>query len=131
MRVVLDTNVLIAAFISHGSCADLVENVLAEHECVTSEFILGEFREVLISKFKVDPVLATAAGNLIRKRVRIVIPMTLPVAVCRDPDDDLVLGTATAGNCRYLVTGDKDLLELNQYGDIRILPPRDFWALPD
>jgi predicted nucleic acid-binding protein len=41
--------------------------------------------------------------------------------VCRDPDDDVVLGTAVAGRCDAIVTGDKDLLDLTGYwrGQVR------------
>jgi putative PIN family toxin of toxin-antitoxin system len=54
MRVVLDTNVLIAAFITHGLCSTLLEHCFQLHELVTSEFILSEFREKLIKKFQFD-----------------------------------------------------------------------------
>jgi putative PIN family toxin of toxin-antitoxin system len=45
MKVVLDTNVLIAAFITRGSSSDLLEHCIRQHEIVTSEFILDEFRQ--------------------------------------------------------------------------------------
>jgi predicted nucleic acid-binding protein len=48
--------------------------------------------------------------------------------VCRDADDDVVLGTAIAGRCDAIVTGDKDLLDLGGYRDIPIVSPRAFWS---
>ena len=36
--------------------------------------------------------------------------------MCRDADDDVVLGTAIAGQCDAIVTGDKDLLDLGTTG---------------
>jgi predicted nucleic acid-binding protein len=47
--------------------------------------------------------------------------------VCRDPDDDVVLGTAVAGRCDAIVTGDKDLLGLVRFREIAVVSPRDFW----
>jgi predicted nucleic acid-binding protein len=38
-----------------------------------------------------------------------------------------VLGTAVAGQADYLVTGDKQLLELGNYQGIPILSPREFY----
>jgi uncharacterized protein len=46
--------------------------------------------------------------------------------VCRDADDDLILGTALAANADCLITGDKDLLVLQQFQGIDILRPGDF-----
>jgi len=54
-------------------------------------------------------------------------PASLPDPVCRDPDDDMVLETALAGNCACIVTGDKDLTVLDPYQDLRILTPGNFW----
>ncbi len=40
--------------------------------------------------------------------------------------DTNVQGTAIAGNCDCIVTGDKDLLVLKRFGDVDILNPADF-----
>jgi len=47
-----NTNVLIAAFITRGVCSDVLEHCVRRHVLVTSEFILNEFCEKLIHKFK-------------------------------------------------------------------------------
>ena len=52
----------------------------------------------------------------------------LAVSVCRDPDDDQVLGTAIAGDAACLITGDKDLLTLGTFETVDILLPKDFAA---
>lgn len=51
MRIVLDTNVLVAAFIAHGNCNELLEHCIVHHEVVLSEFILEELLDVLNRKF--------------------------------------------------------------------------------
>ncbi len=41
--------------------------------------------------------------------------------ICRDPKDNFLLGLCEIGNVDYLVTGDKDLLELEEYKGTKIL----------
>ena len=53
MRVLLDTNVLIAAFVAaHGRCAEIIERCANAHELVTSAELLEEYREKLVGKFR-------------------------------------------------------------------------------
>jgi putative PIN family toxin of toxin-antitoxin system len=49
--------------------------------------------------------------------------------VCRDPDDDYLLGCAVAGAADYLVTGDEDLLAVGRYQGLAIVTAREFLAI--
>lgn len=51
------------------------------------------------------------------------------IRVVRDPDDDKILACAIAAGAEYLVTRDKDLLSLDSYRGIAILPPERFLHL--
>ena len=126
MRIVLDTNVLIAAFIARGVCHQLFEHCISHHELVISEFILNELREKLILKFKYTSEVADEALKLLRSHVEIVSPIPLDKPVCRDADDDNILAAAATGNCECIITGDKDLLVLKQFQGIDVLSPSDF-----
>lgn len=126
MKLVLDTNVLIAALIARGVCSDLLEHCVQQHEIVTSDFILGELRENLVHKFKYSVQDTEEAVGLLRSRMEVVVPVTLESPVCRDPDDDAVLGTAIAGYAACIVTGDKDLLVIKRYHEVDIVRPSDF-----
>jgi putative PIN family toxin of toxin-antitoxin system len=128
MRLVLDANVLIAAFVARGVCAELLEHCVREHEPVTSAAILDEVRRNLVGKIKVTVSQADQTVKLLRTRLQVVEPVALGVQVCRDADDDVVLGAAIAGRCDAIVTGDKDLLDLGSYRDIPIVSPRAFWS---
>lgn len=128
MRVVLDTNVLIAAFITHGACNELLEHCAINHEIIMSAFILDEVRDKLVGKFNFSSREAEAVLLLLKSRAVLVKPRALEKPTCRDPDDDLILGTAIAGNCECIVTGDKDLLDLDCFEGIRMVNPSDFWA---
>jgi len=50
MKVILDTNVLVAAFIAHGACHELLEHCAIRHDVVLSRFILDEFKGVLMAE---------------------------------------------------------------------------------
>ncbi len=70
---------------------------------------------------------AVAARRLLTARFTIVSPVGLERQVCRDVDDDRVIGTALAGRCACIVSGDQDLLTLKRYRDIRMLTAQEFW----
>ena len=117
MRLVLDTNVFIAAFVARGTCHELLEHCARSHRIVGSEFILQELETKLLRKFKVPPEKASAAVALVRSRLELVEPAALEI-----------LATAAAGRCACIVTGDKDLLALRTFAGMRILSPGSFWA---
>lgn len=127
MRLVIDTNVLIAAFISpRGKSSEVLERCIALHEVVCSEFILTELHAKLIQKFRRDPADVVDAISLLRTRFEIVTPEKLKAPASRDANDEPILGTALAGQAEKIVTGDKDLLSLNSYMGIQIVSPTVF-----
>ena len=72
-----------------------------------------------------------AAAELVEDYARlaeIVVPASLSEPASRDPDDDLVLATALAAEASLIVSGDRDLLVLGTFRDIRILAAADALA---
>jgi putative PIN family toxin of toxin-antitoxin system len=128
VRLVLDANVLIAAFVARGVCSELLEYCVREHEVVTSEAILEEVRRNLVERIQVTTTQANQTVRLLRTSFERVEPVALESQVSRDPDDDRILGTAIAGRCLAIVTGDKDLLGLVTHKGIAIVSPRGFWS---
>jgi putative toxin-antitoxin system toxin component, PIN family len=131
VRVVLDTNVLVAAFLSHGSCHDLLEHCFRNHEIVTTAELLTEFESVMSRKLGFKKADVREALRVVRWMISRVEPEPLPSAICRDPDDDRVLAAAVGGAARCIVTGDKDLLEIEEYRGIVILSPDRFWRFEE
>lgn len=127
MKLVLDTNVLIAAFIARGTCSELLEHCVCHHEVVLSAAILDEMFDVLTRKFKFLPEEARRTVRLLKSRVRIVDPQPLAIPICRDPDDDQILATALSGKCHVIISGDKDLTDLGRVEGIDIVTPSGFW----
>ena len=131
MRVTLDTNVLIAAFVAKGTCHDVFEDVARHHELVISDYILSEFTKKMTVKLRFTRKETREAKDLILERARRVQPADLDPPPKIDVDDLPVLGTAVSGQVHCLVTGDNELLELGSFGDFRIIKPGDFWKFED
>ena len=129
MKIVLDTNVLIAAFITHGTCNELLEDCAVNHELFLSQFILNELQNKLVRKFRFTEHEANSVVQLLTTRCAVVTPLQLTESICRDADDDKIIGTALAGNCDCIVTGDKDLLDLREAKGIRMVSPSDSWTM--
>lgn len=54
------------------------------------------------------------------------VTVTSIVSVCRDPDDNILLALAKDSNADFLITGDKDLLILEKFGNTIICTLTDF-----
>ena len=126
MKIILDTNVLIAALIARGTCHELLEHCAVRHDLYTSDFILNELQEKLIEKFDYSPELAAEAVGVVRSGMTVANAQKLERAVCRDPDDDNILAAAIAGSCDCIITGDKDVLVLKTYEGVEIFSPHEF-----
>jgi hypothetical protein len=50
----------------------------------------------------------------------------IEITECRGPKDNIFLELAVAGNADCIVTGDKDLLVLGPFRNIRIITPKEF-----
>ena len=129
MRVFLDTNVLVSAFATRGACRDLFRLVLAEHEFLCGEVVLGELREVLSGRFGLPERIIAGVIKLLRSYPVTPRPSSPPEISVRDPDDLWILASALDSKADVLVTGDKDLLTLPALPTLRITDPRGFWSL--
>ncbi len=127
MRIVTDTNVLISAEISaQGASGQLLDRVLDVHDVVLSNAILDELTDVLSAKFGYGNLRISEVVSHILADAEIVEPVAFDRQICRDPDDDAILGTAVAGNADCIVTGDSDLLILERFEGVDIVSPSEF-----
>jgi len=131
VRIVFDTNVYIAAFVADGICARLVRRARKrEFELLLCHIILHEFSSKLKVKFRCTSKEIEQACSLISEAAAAVLDGgTLSAPACRDRKDDLILACAETAVADYLISRDKDLLIMEQYGKCKILSPRDFELL--
>ena len=126
MKVVLDANVVIAAFASRGLCESIFEFCLSGHEIILCVDLLDEIVRNLRLKIKLPPVVVDEIRDLLQEHGTVFDPAPLPQDMCRDSDDVKILGLAVASSADFIVTGDKDLLVLGKCQGIPILSPRSF-----
>lgn len=125
MKLVVDTNVLVAGLAGEGLCRDIVKRRLPACELFTSRALLDELAERLREKFSLDPE-ELPLLKIYAEEATVVKPKPLAKPVCRDSDDDEVLATAIAAEAEITLTGDKDLLVLKEFQGIKIFSPRRF-----
>lgn len=129
MRLVIGSNVLIAAFAVRGLCHALFEYCLESHEIILCEEIIKEVKNNLRKKVKVPVSLVVEIEAYLRKSTFIEKPIPVKMSACKDQSDLPVLGVAAATASSYIITGDNALLSLKMYADIPIIKPRSFWEV--
>lgn len=131
MKVVFDTNVLIAAFLTEGLCSKLLIRARkGNFELILSDDIIEEFETVLRRKIKLSGQEISDARTILEEATEEIIQKVNPIKpICRDKSDNKILACALTTNADYLVTGDEDLLTIKQYGKTRIISPKEFESL--
>lgn len=124
MKIVLDTNVLVSAVIlRNGKPFQLLKNgELGKVRIVLSRQIIEEFRKVLA-----EPRIGFTKREInitiqkISSFSQIVNPKIKLKVVKEDLDDNKILECAIAGGAKYIVSGDKHILNLGRYKGIKIV----------
>jgi putative PIN family toxin of toxin-antitoxin system len=129
VKIILDTNVIIAAFAARGLCNAVFELCLDRFCVVLSESILQETRDHLNDKIKLPVAQCEAIISYLSANCSVLKVNDVEASACRDKDDLHVLGLAQCASADYIITGDKDLLDLVKYGSTNIVTPREFWKV--
>lgn len=137
-NVVVDTNVLVRAFLNrnHSDGKVFTKAIIGEITLWYSRYLLEELLRVLlyprlarymVTREAIDAFINTmiVCGNLVQPE---------STTLCRDPDDNEILGIALAlvgKDSVYLISADKDLLTLRgSIEGVTILTPQEFLKLP-
>jgi uncharacterized protein len=132
LRLVLDTNVVVAGLLWNGPPRRLLEAAIAgEVELFSSPVLLDELAHTLTySKFdKRIEAFATSITELVVQYtalVSLMVPTSVPRVVANDADDDHVIAAAVATRAELIVTGDsKHLLPIGSHQGIAIVTTRE------
>ena len=131
-KVVLDTSVLISALLFKGELSKLVDLwQKGKIVPIISKATFRELRSVLeYPKFSLsEEEINTIIGNEVLPHFEVVEVTKDVKGVCRDPADDKFISCALSASAGYIVSGDKDLCDLNRYKSVRIVTPSDFFKI--
>ena len=127
MRVVFDSNIFISALVFPGSQAEkaVLKIIEGKDTLLISREITREVLSVLAEKFGGDmESLSRVAVNL--SELGEMIEPKKRIALLRDDPDNRILECAVAGNAAAIVTGDKAMLKIREYGKIKIMSLKEY-----
>jgi putative PIN family toxin of toxin-antitoxin system len=131
-RVVFDTNIIVSALMFPKSLPrKVIDQVDSLGTILVSYDTMLELNEVLTRKKFERYFSQEQRLNFIGKffeKAEMVEILEL-VEICRDPKDDKFLELAVNGRANYLITGDQDLLILQQFGITKIVTYQQFLVI--
>jgi len=132
MRVTVDTNLVVSAFLWGGNPRRVLDAASdGVIDIFTSRDLISELDDVLRrDRFRQRIEAAHSSVDEIVDQyialVNLIEVHEIDPVVLRDPDDDAVIACALSGECELIISGDKDLLDLQEYRGIRILNATEF-----
>lgn len=128
VSVVVDTNILISALLFGGKPREVLQIVInRDIRGIISSALLSELLDVLAKKFLFPKHKLFLVERKMTKAFALVYPAE-HIVILADYADNRVLEAARAGQCQYIITGDKGLLKLGSYKTISIMTPEQFLA---
>lgn len=127
MKIIVDTNVVISGTFFGGYPKKILEAVVNnEVLAYASKSIVDEYLEII------DEMINSKQGKITKKildpfiKKLIVIKPTTKIELSRDSDDDKFIECAVDSKATYIVSGDKDLLDIKKYKNIEIVTAKMF-----
>ena len=133
VRAVIDSNVHVSALLNPTSIPGEVIKAARDkqYQPVFSRFMMEELRSTLQYP-KLKKCLKQSDTEIERYLTSFemiseeIVDEPHGPAICRDPDDDVMLHVAMNAKAEFVVSGDKDLLILDQVQFVQMLTPADF-----
>ena len=127
IRILIDTNVFVAAAYSEGSASAKIVNAVRQKkfQLVVSPAIMQEYEAVLSRAIRSD-VARERVWQTIEAAENVTPEQNPPVT--EDRSDDKFLAAAVASEASAIVTSDQHLLAVHPYEGIDILKPSMFWS---
>ncbi len=127
MKAVFDTNIFISALAIPGGQAERAIDLVIDGrvELFISKAIIHEVLGVLAEKFSRDADQISRTAVFLSEIAELVAPRR-KLAILNDEPDNRILECAVTGGANIIVTGDKAMLNLKRFAEIRIITLRQF-----
>lgn len=129
----IDTNTLVSAIININSSVsqEIYQSFIEKRFLlITSPSILEEVDEVIhrerIMSFHKLPLKQLEEIISELANLSYIVPGNTKIDISRDPDDNKIIAAAVEGNTDYIVSRDRDILDLKEYNNIKIISPEQF-----
>jgi putative PIN family toxin of toxin-antitoxin system len=132
MRVVLDVNVWISALLWGGIPRQVVDLAAKEEITIFASEPLFVELTATIGRAKFEAKILSLGQttedliNVVASFLQWCQPIVADVPQLRDPKDLIIIATALGADAEVLITGDRDLLVLQEFEGIPILTPQQF-----
>jgi putative PIN family toxin of toxin-antitoxin system len=127
LKAVFDTNIFVSALAIPGGQAERAIDLVIDARvnlCISKE-IIHEVLGVLAQKFSKGPEELSRTAVFLSELAELNLPRK-KLAVLDDEPDNRILECAVTGHADVIVTGDRAMLNLKKYQEIRILSLRQF-----
>lgn len=128
LRVVIDTNIFISGVLQEaGNPAGLIKvwKRTQKYQLFVTEGIVQEILRVM-QRLNINTDIIAEWDRVIRKDAFFVAPNRRIEAIKEDPSDNKFLECAIESRADYIVSGDKDLINLKEFEGIKIVTAREF-----
>lgn len=123
--VVFDTNVIVGFYLSRNrSSANQQAFRLwrdqRQLQLIVSDDVVREYLEVLL-RLNVPEVLIRRLEERFARRITVThVSLGSRPKLSRDPDDNVMIATARSGKAKFLITNDRDLLDISASEQARL-----------
>jgi putative PIN family toxin of toxin-antitoxin system len=130
LRVVIDTSSLVSYVLTQG---ELMRRVVAHWRAGTFTLLSSPATRAELAGVLARPAIRRLAAAPLDELARGLERFSEHVqetsdhsGACRDPKDDKFLACAVEGQAHYLLSSDRDLLDMRRYQDVAIVNPGQF-----
>jgi putative PIN family toxin of toxin-antitoxin system len=128
VKVILDTNVFVSGVFFSGPPYQILKAWRdGRLKLILSKGIFEEYcRVATILAEQFPGIDLQKVLDFVEKEADFYVVPTLSEQICDDPDDDKFLACALASDTKIIVSGDKHLLNVSGYRDVKVLKPKAF-----